>query len=447
MGVKSDPSGAYVRQFAAAKAALPGHGLPWLAVLRARAIDRFAALGFPTRRLEAWKFTDLRPLTRSTFPPAPRRADGVAEDAVARFLPKGFECHLLVFVNGHYRADLSDVGALPAGARLLSLGEALDGEPELLQAHFERDGAIDGHAPVALNAALMADGAVLMLARGVALERPVHLLFLGAADEVPVAAHVRNVVVAEAASSATVIESYTAPASAAYWTNVVTDVVTGAGAAIRHVKVQAESLDAFHLGVTRASLARASTYNSFVAALGGRLARNEIAAVLDGEGIECRLSGVYLGRGRQHLDTTTLIDHAKPGSFSNEHYRGVLDDAAHGVFQGKIVVRPDAQKTNAHQLNKNLLLSETAQVDTKPELEIHADDVKCSHGATAGELDADAMFYLRSRGIDTELAQRLLIKAFVGEIIDSVEAAGLRSHLWRVVAGWLPQAGTSGAGN
>ncbi len=438
MAAKTDTSEAYVHRFAEAKAALAGHGLPWLAGLRERAIEQFAALGFPTRRVEEWTFTDLRALTRTTFSPAPRLANGVTGDAVARFLPADLPSHLLVFVNGHHRADLSAVGELSAGVRLCGLAEALAEAPELLEEQLCRDGALDGHAPLALNTAFMTDGAVLTLARGVALERPVHLLFLATGDEAPAVAHPRNIIVAEAASRATVIETYAAPAAGAYWTNAVTDVVIEADASVRHVKVQAESRDAFHLAVTRVRLAKGSAYNSFVASVGGRLARNEIAAVL-GEGVECRLGGVYLARGRQHLDTTTLIDHARPASFSNEHYRGVLDDSAHGVFQGKIIIRPDAQKTDAHQLNKNLLLSRTAQVDTKPELEIHADDVKCSHGAATGALDAEALFYLRSRGLDTELAQRLLIEAFVGEIIDEVETVALRAHLRRVAAAWLTQ--------
>ena len=434
---RSDAGAAYVRQFAVAKATLPGHDVPWLAALRERAIERFAALGFPTRKLEAWKFTDLRPLTRIAFASPPRRANGISREGIARFLPEDVECHLLVFVDGRLRADLSRVGALPAGARLCGLAEALESFPDRLEAHLGREEAIDGHAPVALNTALMADGAVLMLDRGVVLDQPVHLLCLATAHEAPIAVHVRNLVVADAASGATVIESYAAAAPGAYWTNAVTDVAVREGAAIRHVKVQAEGGDAFHLAVTRVALADACRYESFVAALGGRLGRNEIAAVINGEDVECRLGGIILARGRQHLDATTLIDHAKPGSFSDEHYRGVLDEFAHGVFQGKIIVRPDAQKTNAHQLNKNLLLSETARVDTKPELEIHADDVKCGHGATAGELDADSLFYLRTRGLDGEAAERLLIESFVGEIIDSVGIPRLRPHLWRVVAGWL----------
>ncbi|MFQ5958535.1 MAG: Fe-S cluster assembly protein SufD [Alphaproteobacteria bacterium] len=439
MNAGTDAREAYLGQYAAAKATLPGHGLPWLAEAREAAIGRFAEQGFPTRKLEAWKFTDLRPLTRATFAPARARANGIDRAAMAPFLPAGLDCHLLVFVDGHHRADLSDVGALPQGARVASLAEVLVSDPDLVAAQLDNEAGTSG--PAALNAALAADGAVVALAEGVAVERPVHLLFIATGADAPAALHLRNLVVAAARARATVIETYAAPGAGGYWTNAVTDVVAETDATLRHVKLQAESAEAFHLAATRTRIARGGAYDSFAASLGARLSRNEIAAALDGAGIECRLSGAYLARGRQHMDTTTVIDHAEPGSYSNEHYRGVLDDAAHGVFQGRIVVRPDAQKTDAHQLNKNLLLSESAQIDTKPELEIHADDVKCSHGATAGELDAAALFYLRSRGLDPGLAERLLIEAFVGEIVDAVEAGALRDHLWRLVAGWLPRLG------
>ncbi len=439
MNAITDATDAQIRRFAEAKATLPGHDLPWLATLRDGAIERFAALGFPTRKLEEWKFTDLRPLTRTAYLPAPRRANGIAGDSVARYLPADLATHRLVFVDGHYRAELSDVGELPSGARLLSLAEAFAADPDLVEAHLGRDETLDGSGPVALNAAFMADGAVLTLARGVALERPVHLVFLATGGDPPGAAHVRNLIVAEAESSATVIETYAAPAEGAYWTNAVTDVVAGSNAAIRHVKLQTESREAFHIAATRAHLAAGSSYHNLAASAGARLARNEITAVLDGEGAECRLAGLYLARDRQHLDTTTLIDHARPGCSSREFYKGVIGGNGHGVFQGKIIVRPDAQRTDADQLNKGLLLTREAQLDTKPELEIHADDVRCTHGAAVGALDPEALFYLRSRGLDAELARRILVEAFVAEIVDAAEPAAIGAHLRSMVAGWLAE--------
>ena len=436
MNAATDARQAYLGQYAAAKAALPGHGLPWLAERREAAIARFAEQGFPTRKLEAWKFTDLRPLTRATFAPARVHTNGIDRAAIAPHLTAGLDCHLLVFVDGHHRADLSDVGALPAGARITGLADMLESDPEFVAAHLGDDDAFDG--PAALNAALAADGAVVALAEGVALERPVHLLFIATGGDTLAALHLRNLIVAGTRARATVIETYATTGAGCYWTNAVTDVVAESDAALHHVKLQAESAEAFHLAATRARIAEGGAYASFAVSLGARLARNEISAVLDGTGIDCRLAGAYLARGRQHMDTTTVIDHVAPGSHSNEHYRGVLDDESHGVFQGRIIVRPNAQKTDAHQLNKNLLLSESAQVDSKPELEIRADDVKCSHGATVGELDSEALFYLRSRGLDLGLAERLLIEAFVAEIVEAVEAGPLRDHVWRAVAGWLP---------
>ena len=437
--MKTDPVTVYVDQFAAQRAALPGNGIAWLDDAREAAIARFAEVGFPTNRDEAWKFTDLRRFARTSYAPAPKHANGVAAGDIADFLPDGLDCHLMVFVDGHARPDLSDIGALPEGARLVSLAEAIADDPELVEPMLADAGVTDAFGPAALNAALMADGAVLTLAPGVMLEKPVHLLYLGAGGAAPVAAHLRNLVVAGAGSAATLIETYAPAGDGAYWTNAVTDIAADRDAAIRHVKLQTEGPETVHIAATRARLGGGARYDNFAASVGGRLSRNEISAVFDGEHGECRLGGAYLPRGRQHMDTTTLVDHAKPECTSHEHYRGVIDDAAHGVFQGKIVVRADAQKTDAHQLNKNLLLSETARVDTKPELEILADDVKCSHGATAGELDADALFYLRSRGIDAESAQNLLVEAFVGEIIETVEDDAIKAHLWRVVTGWLPQ--------
>ena len=432
---------AYAAEFEAAKDGLPGRHLPWLEALRARGLERFVEAGLPTIRDETWKFTNLRALARDVYGLAPARSNGLATGDLAPHLPAGLDCHRLVFVNGRLRPDISDIGALPEGVRLSGLAALLDDDPDLAEEHLA--GALAGDSPVALNAAFMADGAVLIIGPGVALERPVHLLFLAAGEDAPAASHPRNLIVAGPGSSATVIESYAGLGDGPYWTNVVTDIVVGRDAAVRHVKLQDEGVGAFHLAATRARLAEGASYDSFVAQTGARLARNEIAATLDGTGADCRLSGVYLARRRQHFDNTTVVDHAEPDGYSNEHYKGVLDDDAHGVFQGKIIVRADAQKTDAHQLNKNLLLSEGAQVDTKPELEINADDVQCSHGAATGKLDEEALFYMRARGIEAPEAQRMLVAAFVGEIVDTISPAPVKAHVERAVAAWLAAGGAS----
>jgi Fe-S cluster assembly protein SufD len=432
-------AGPYVGQFAEVKATLPGHDVAWLRELREEAIGRFSTLGFATPRIEEWKFTNLAPLTGTVFTPP---SDAAATEAVTReslvpFLLEGEACHRLVFVNGRFRPDLSDPGSLPAGVELTSLAVALAEEPELVKPHLGRLAKLDGQALVSLNAAFMADGAVLRLPRGAALTHPLHLLFVATPAPAPAVMHLRNLIVAEAGSSATIIESYAGPEDGTYWTNVVTEISAAADASIRHFKLQNESREAFHLAVNQVHLAERSGYDSFALSVGGRLSRNEIHAALDGTGVECRLNGAILARGHQHMDNSTWIEHRKPGSLSHEVYKNVLDDNAHGVFQGKIIVRPDAQKTDAHQLNKNILLAETARADTKPELEIHADDVRCSHGAAVGALDREAMFYLRSRGLDEPRAEQMLIEAFVGELLDEISVSAVRSHLKKTVSSWL----------
>ena len=430
----------YVDAFAESRESLPGRGVGWLDGLRARAIERFADAGFPTPKDEVWKFTNLRPLTRQAFSLAPRGINSLSLEDLSPHLPEGLACHRMVFVDGHFRADLSDIGDLPDGASLASLAETLNHDPAALEAYCTDQ----GDSPAALNTAFMADGAVLMIDQGVALEKPVHLLYLATAQDGARVNHPRNLIVAGVGARATVIESYAGAPDGVYWTNVVTDVIVERDAVLKHVKFQNEGGGGFHLAATRTRIAAGATYDNFTAQMGARLARNEIVARFDGEGATCRLKGLFLGRGRQHLDITTLVDHAEPGCFSDEYYKGVLDGNAHGVFQGKIIVRPDAQKTDAHQLSKNLLLSDSAQVDTKPELEIYADDVKCSHGAATGELDEDALFYMRSRGIEASEAERMLVEGFVGEIVETIDVPELTAHMRRAVAAWLAPRATSG---
>jgi len=430
---------AYLDQAAALAPTLPGHGVGWLDRRRARAAERFAEIGFPSRRDEAWTFTDPRPLTRAVLAPAPKRANGVDKTALSRFLPAGVEAHLVVFVDGHFRADLSALDDLPEGVRLGGLAATLTVAPDCMKRVLDHDADAADSGPVALNAALAADGAVLRIADGVALARPIAFLYL--ASGAPAAMHLRNVVVAGAGARASLIEVYGALGDAAYWTNAVTDLQVADGASIAHLRIQGEAPAAFHLAATRARLGMKGAYRRFALTLGGRLARDEVSARIEGEDGDCRLDGLYLGRDRQHLDTTTVIDHLAPGGASGEHYKGVVDDRARGVFQGRIVVHPDAQGTDAHQLAKALLLSETAEIDAKPELEINADDVKCSHGAAAGEIDADALFYLRARGIDAERARHMLIGAFADEVIERVAEPALRAHVHDLAASWLASAG------
>ena len=437
-----DTTEVYASRFAELAASLPGARLPWLGDLRARAIERLAETGFPTRKMEAFKYTNLTALKKSVFDPAPRKANGVDADGIAGLLWHEQPCHLLVFADGRYRPDLSRIGRLPAGVRLTNLAAALDAEPELLEAHLGAPLGREGRALEAFNTAFMSDGALIMLDDGAALESPIHLLFVAGALGTPVAYPPRNLILAGAKSSATVLESFVGPGSERYWTNAVTQVVVGREARLGHYKLQREGGEAIHLASTSADLQAGSAYSSVVLSLGAALSRNHITNTLQGADIDCRLNGAYLARGRQHVDNNIWIDHAKPGSTSREIYKGVLDETAHGVFQGKITVRAGAVKSDAHQLNQNLLLSESARVDTKPELEIYADDVKCGHGATVGELDHEALFYLRSRGLGEEPARRLLIEAFVAEVVDGIAEAAVRDHVREPILAWLPRAGT-----
>jgi len=428
----------YAERFAALAPSLPGAGLPWLTALRQDAIARLDAHGLPTPRVEDWKYTNLNPLAGSDFSPAgdivrtwPK---GLSADLI---LPKDAEAHKLVFLNGRYDAALSHIGALPAGVTLTTLGVALAQQPALIEAHLGRVAALNGHAMVSLNTAFMGDGLVLVVPDGVAVEAPLHLVSAGLDDPTPAAFHPRILVVAGAGSQLTLMESHIGPAGARYWTNPVTEISVGRDAVVHHYKVQADSNAAIHLAWSRARLAAGARYESFVMSLGARLSRNEINVVFDGEGGQCRLNGGYMADGTQHVDNTTLIDHAQPNCSSREIYKGVLDGKARGVFQGRIVVHRDAQKSDGHMLNKALLLSDRAEIDAKPELEIYADDVKCGHGATAGEIDDDALFYLRARGIGDEAARNLLIEAFLQEVVDEITYAPARILLNGRVSRWL----------
>ena len=421
----------YLDQYGAAKAALPGAGAPWLAGLRDAGIARFRALGFPTPKVEAWKYTNLNALRKIDFRPA-----GEVETAAGIAVDRG-AAHRLTFVNGRFRPDLSAPGDLPEGVELTGLAELLARDPAALEGRLGRLAADDGEAMLALNTALMADGYVLRIGRGVTVTDPIEILFIGAAGQAPLAYHPRNLVIAEPGSEAVIVEDHIGHGSGAYFANGATEIFAAEGARLRHYKLQDEAAEAYHLHAAYALLAAGAAYESFQLALGGRLARHELRVVLDGAGATCRLNGAYLADGARHVDNTTLIDHASAGASSREVYKGVLDGKARAVFQGTIRVRRDAQQTDGHQLHRALLLSEQAEIDAKPALEIYADDVKCSHGATAGELDDDALFYLRARGIPAEEARRLLIGAFLDEVVDEITFTAVRDAFRDRVSGWL----------
>ncbi len=427
----------YLADFAEMESRLPGRGLPWLAQVRREALERFAEMGFPTIRHEEWKYTNVAAIEKRHFKPAAALDKGEPERISGAVKSLALDAaHLLVFVDGHFVSGLSRVNGLPAGVMVDGLAEVLGKRPEVAQALIGAEQHPNGFA--ALNTAFMTDGAVVYLPAGAAIEQPVHVLFLATRDEA--ASHVRNLILAEDGSQATVIEHYAALNGTAGFTNAVTRIHQGRNTQVEHIKVQQESAKAYHIAGIHAVQGRDSRFTSHSIALGGLIVRNDISTRLDGENCECHLNGLYLAGGRQHVDHHTRIDHAKPRGVSREYYRGVLDGAARAVFNGKVIVRADAQHTDAHQANNNLLLSREAEVDTKPQLEIFADDVKCSHGATVGQLDPDMLFYLRSRGMDEAQARSLLTYAFAEGVISRIRVVALKARLEEFLINRLPDA-------
>jgi Fe-S cluster assembly protein SufD len=418
--------------YRAAFDAQPRAGEPsWLAERRRTAIARFEALGLPSRRDEAWRFSDLKPLRGAAFTPA---VGVVADlpDLRPWFYPH--KTHRIVLVDGRLVPDAAKHASLPRGAYLAGTAQTIAEEPALIAPALTETDTLGAQPFAALNAALFGDGFVLVLEPGVVLDHPIEIVHLGKAPQH--ASHLRNFVQLGEGSHATLIETFLGGAD--HWTNAVDIIELGANAVLRHGILQDEASSAIHLGQARARLARGARYESFNLSLGGGLARHEIFVSLSGEGAACGLLGANLLRGTQESTIATFVDHEAPGCATREYFKCVADERAHGVFLGRIAVRPDAQKTDANQLNKNLLLSPRANVDTKPELEILADDVKCSHGATVGDLDEQALFYLEARGIPADEARRMLIEAFAADAIDQIEDdAAMRDFFSIHLRRWL----------
>jgi Fe-S cluster assembly protein SufD len=429
----------FVSAFDPAAAGLPGAGLGWLRAMRKAGLDRFTALGLPTTRLESWKYTRLKPLEDTRYRPV-TDADGAASiDAVPTVLAEQARGPRMVFVNGRLRPDLSTPDGLPKGVRFQCLRDMLAGDPDWVRERL--DGAAEARADqplVALNAAMMDSGFVLRVSKGVRVEQPIEVVFIGGLTDEPVASFPRNLIVLEEGARATVVKHYAGRGVGAYLTNAVTQVDVGPGASLGHYRLQAETRDATHLSTVRVRIDRDATYDGFSLAISGRLSRSEVAVRLAGRGAHCGLNGAYLMRGSEHCDNTTLIEHLVPDTTCREVFKGVLDDESRAVFQGKIVVHKDAQRSDGHQLCKTLLLSTGAEIDAKPELEIYADDVKCSHGATTGQMDERALFYLRSRGVPEALARNLLVQSFLGEALDEIKSEDVRAALTDKVVHSLP---------
>ena len=415
----------------------------WLRARREAAIERFKDLGFPTPRQEAWRFTDVKPIAREAFSLASQTGVWeVGRDQVARLLHGERPGLTAVFVNGHYRDELSSLdrggGWGAEGVKLVSLKAALHSDGDLIERHLDRYVA-DGVNPfAALSTAFLDDGAFVYIGRDVQLDEPIQVVFLAhPGSGQPLVSHPRTLIIVEAGARASVVETYSSLDDGPYWTNAVTEVVVGENAKLSAYRIQHESAAAYHTGTTQSQQERNSVYSSATFAFGARLTRHDITATLDGEGAAATLNGLSVLSGRQHVDHHTTLVHARPHCNSWEYFNGIFDEHARGVFNGKIIVRPGAQKTDAKQTSNNLLLSKNARADSQPQLEIYADDVKCTHGATLGPIDERALFYLQSRGFHREEARSLLTYGFAAEILRTVGLEGLRDDLDRLVKAQL----------
>jgi Fe-S cluster assembly protein SufD len=408
----------------------------WLNALRKAGISRFAETGFPTTRDEDWRFTNVAPLEKLPMAPvetAPRRDARLLEGLTFT----GFQTNKLVFVDGQFAPELSSPSSQDGGLLSTSLGSALAQRSEILERHLGRHAQINQNPFLALNTAFFTDGAVIYVPASQKLAIPVQLVHVATAAGGT--SHPRHLIVAEAGSRLTVLEQYVSAAGGAHLTNAVTEIIVGEGATVEHCKFQNEGPAAYHMATFHAELSRNANFVAHSFALGARLSRNNIRTVLGGEGVECILNGLYLTGDDQLADHHMIVEHAKPHCNSHEYFNGILDGRSRGVFHGRILVRPDAQKTDAKQTNKNLLLSDDAGVNTKPQLEIYADDVKCTHGATIGQLNEESIFYLRARGIGQETARRMLMHAFAGEIIERIRHEPIREELDKLVWDRLEQ--------
>ncbi|WP_353173231.1 Fe-S cluster assembly protein SufD [Paracandidimonas soli] len=421
--------------FRARAASLPGASIDWLAQRRQQAINRFADEGWPGAKQEGWRHTSLASLEQSFFGWADggRDARGRAE-ALLQPLKQSQTGHWLVFVDGVHDAALSDIGSLPSGVRIETLAAAVDRDPAALEGWL--GDADEGASVHALNLAFAADGAFVSLPRGAALEAPIHLVFLTLTGDS--ASFVRNIIVADNGAIATVVEHYLGENGLNSFTNTATRTFLASDANITHLKLQQEGDKTFHIGAIDITQEGKSSHESHSLSFGARLARTDIATHLLGTHCETLLNGLYFVDGRRHVDHHTLINHAHPYGTSREYYRGILADASRGVFNGRILVAEGADRTDAIQRSDSLLLSRLARSDAQPELEIYADDVKCAHGATVGQLDADSLFYLRSRGMDKEHARSMLIYAFAAEALQRIQSQSLRASAIGAIRGLLP---------
>ncbi|MGB7072473.1 MAG: Fe-S cluster assembly protein SufD [Candidatus Sulfotelmatobacter sp.] len=437
--------GNYLEGFSEFERLAAGHDLPWLRKLRRDAFARFCDVGFPTTHDEDWRFTNVSAIAQTAFRLTRNRSVRLSKQELEPYRVAGVACQL-VFVNGHFARELSLLGKLPNGVKVGSLAGEISSNPGAIEPHLGGYLDVRRDAFCALNTAFVEDGAYVHIPRGTLVEEPIYLLFVSTGDDAPSMSHPRNLIMAEEDSQATFFEDYVSLDGGAVFCNTATELVAGDHTVLSHYMIEREHEEAFNISTLRIQQGRSANVVSHSVLLGGGLVRNNVHPVLAGEGGECLINGLFIGNGHQHLDNYMLVEHASPRCSSRQFYNGILDGHAHGVFHGRIIVHKDAQKTDAKQTNRNLLLSDDAQIDTKPQLEIYADDVKCTHGATIGQIEGDALFYLRSRGIDEVSARKLLLFAFASECLDRMKLGPVRKHVEGLIHRCLFQMANSAPG-
>jgi Fe-S cluster assembly protein SufD len=412
-----------------------GRDIGWLQRLRENAFARFSEVGFPTTHDEDWRFTNVSSIARTEFVLARRLANPALAD-LSHWLLDGAAA-TLVFVDGQFAPELSSVDSLPIGLELSNLKHVIATGSAAFEDHLGRYVDVQRDPFCALNTAFLEDGAFVHISRGTTLDKPIHLLFISTGHDAPTMVHPRNLVFAEQETQIQVVEEYVSLGTGETLSNSVTELVVSENATVSHYMIEREDPASFNISTLRIQQDRSANVATHSILLGGGLVRNNVHPVLAGEGGECLINGLFLGNGQQHLDNYMYVEHASPHSSSRQFYNGILDGHAHGVFHGRIVVHKNAQKTDAKQTNRNLLLSDDAQIDTKPQLEIYADDVRCTHGATIGQIEETALFYLRSRGIDELAARRMLLVAFANECVERMTPGAARLHVEQILEAHL----------
>jgi Fe-S cluster assembly protein SufD len=409
----------------------------WLQSLRQDAFARFSETGFPTTHDEDWRFTNVAAVASTPFELA--GSELVSKEQLEPSGASQFAC-CLVFVNGLFSQELSTVAKLPKGVTVGSLAAQLKNNPAGLEPHLGRYLNVRLDPFAALNTALFEDGVFIQVPEGVSVEAPIYVLYVTVPGTMPTMNHPRNLIIAGKSSQVTVVEDYVSLGEGSTFSNAATELVAGDNASVSHYMIVREGDQAYNFSTLRIQQGRSANVATHSLLLSGALVRNNVHPVLAGEGSECLINGLFMANGREHMDNYMLVEHASPHCDSRQFYNGILNGQSHGVFHGRIIVHKDAQKTDAKQTNRNLLLSDDAQIDTKPQLEIYADDVKCTHGATIGQFDENALFYLRSRGLAEAAARHVLLLAFANECLNRMNSPQVREHLERLVVAGMPEA-------